>query len=219
MNIDILKKKLIIIARQKISKNDVSHDFYHAMRVLNLAERISKKEEADLEIITPAALFHDAIVYNKHHSSSKNEVNESAKYAVEVLSKIKEYPKEKIMQVEQSIQQCSFRKGINPKTIEAKILQDADRLEATGAISIMRTFASTGQWGRPFCDPKDPFCKNRETNTKSYALDLFFERLLKVENLMHTKMAKKLARRRTQFLRDFLEEFRLELEESSSKNY
>ncbi|MBI5076994.1 hypothetical protein HZB94_01250 [Candidatus Falkowbacteria bacterium] len=96
--------------------------------------------------------------------------------------------------------------------MESKILQDADGLEATGAISIMRTYSSTGQMKRPFYNFENPFCENREPNATQFALDLFYERLLKVADRMHTKTAKKIAKRRTDFLKKFLNEFKLELE-------
>lgn len=85
-------------------------------------------------------------------------------------------------------------------------------MEATGAISIMRTYSSTGQMKNPFYNAEDPFCKNRKPDALKFALDLFYERLLKVTERMHTKTAKKIAKRRTDFLIKFLEEFKLELE-------
>ena len=95
--------------------------------------------------------------------------------------------------------------------LESQIVQDADGLEATGAISIMRTFATTGQMNRPFYNPVDPFCKTREPDAMKNALDLFYERLLRVTERMHTKTAKKISTRRTAFLRKFLKELDLEL--------
>jgi uncharacterized protein len=182
-----------------------------------MAERITKAEKADLEIVIPAASFHDIIVYPKYDPRSKTETDESAEYAAKILESIKGFPKSKIEKVKIAIRQCSFSKGIMPDLLEAKILQDADRLEATGAISIMRTFSSSGQWKRPFYHPTDPFWKKRNPDAHQYALDLFPVRLLQVERSMHTKLAKAIAKRRTQFLRKFLKEFELELKEIDSK--
>lgn len=208
-----LKEKLISIARQKQTKNDPSHDFQHVLRVLNLAMRIGKEEKADLDILIPAVLFHDIIMYGKNHPNSKNEASKSADFTEKVLKNIKKYPQEKIDSVVFCIKQCSFSKGIKPDLLESKILQDADRLEATGAISIMRTFSSCGQMNIPFYDPKDPFCKKGAIAFRS-DLDLFYLRLLKVEKGMHTTLAKQIAKRRTDFLKKFLNELRLELKES-----
>jgi uncharacterized protein len=207
-----LKNQLIKIAKEKISDIDVSHDFEHALRVLSNAERIAKEESGDFDIIVPAALFHDLVVYPKNHPDRHKSQEESAEVAEEILNTFGNFPKNKIEKVKSCILECSFSKGIVPNLLESKILQDADGLEATGAISIMRTYSSTGQMKRPFYNAEDPFCENRESDSSKYALDLFYDRLLKVAERMHTKTAKKIAKRRTDFLIDFLIEFKLELE-------
>lgn len=210
---DSLRKKLTAIAKARQIKDDPSHDFQHILRVVNLAEKIAKEEKADLDIIIAAALFHDIIVYQKDTTKSKSESDESAEVAAQILSDIDEYPKEKIDRVKTSIKQCSFSKGIVPDLLESKILQDADRLEATGAISIMRTFASGGQMKRQFYDPKDPFCELGTVEFRS-GLDFFYNRLLVVGKTMHTKYAKDIAKRRSKFLEDFLAQLSNELQES-----
>ncbi|MDE1869561.1 MAG: HD domain-containing protein [Candidatus Micrarchaeota archaeon] len=213
MNIK-LRDKLVNLARKKVN-NDLSHSFDHILRVLNMAERIGKVEKADLDIIVPAALFHDIVVY-KGTKKQKSEIKESIIIAQNLLNGIKEYPKSKIPAVKYAISVCSFSKNIRPKTLEAKILQDSDLLEATGAISIMRTFGSSAVMGnRSFYDQTDPFSKNREPNDKMYSLDLFFTRLLIAKDRVHTKTAKKIAKRRTAFLQHFLNELNIELKESN----
>jgi len=207
-----LRNQLIEIAQEKIAPTDVSHDFEHALRVLSNAEMIAQKEGGDLDIIVPAALFHDLIVYPKNHPLRYKSQEESAEETEKILERLSHFPKNKIEKVKTCILQCSFSKGIIPDLLEAKILQDADGLEATGAIAIMRTFAYTGLMKRPFYNSKDPFCKNRKPNATEFALDLFYERLLKIADRMHTPTARKIARRRTAFLLSFLEEFKLELE-------
>ncbi len=207
-----LRNKLIRIAKERISDTDVSHDFEHALRVLSNAERIAEVEHGDLDVIVPAALFHDLIVYQKNHPDKHRSQEESAKAAEHILNVMDDFPQDKIAKVKQCILECSFTKGIIPELLESKILQDADGLEATGAISIMRTYSSTGQMKRPFYNSDDPFCENHKADAQQFALDLFYERLLKVAERMHTKTAKKIAQRRTDFLIDFLHEFKLELE-------
>jgi len=207
-----LRDKLIAIARQKITDVDTSHDFGHALRVLANAEWITKEENADLDIIIPAALFHDIVSYPKNDPCAKYSTDESAEVTKEILEKIDGFPKNKIKQVCIAIKFCSFSKGIIPELLEAKILQDADGLEATGAISIMRTFSSAGQMKKLFYDSDDPFCKIRKPDDSKYALDLFYTRLLRVVDRMHTKKAKEITERRIEFLREFLTELKLELE-------
>ena len=100
---------------------------------------------------------------------------------------------------------------MNPTLKESMILQDADLLESTGAISIMRACSSSGQMGRPLYNLEDPFCKNQKPQKVSFGLDLFYVRLLKAKDKVHTKTAKIIAKRRTNFLRNFLKELSLEL--------
>lgn len=206
-----LYNKLIKITEKHTKNNDPSHDLEHALRVLSNVEIIVKKEGGDLDVLIPAALFHDVVIYPKNHSNSKNAPNESALLTERILKKEKDYPKEKISLVCEVIKKCSFDKNNEPKDIETKILRDADRLEATGVIAIMRTFASSGQMNRPFYDLNDPFCEKRKPNAKNNAVDLFYERLLIAKDRVYTKTAKKIAIKRTNFLNIFLEELKREL--------
>ncbi len=208
-----LKATLIQIAREKLAHNDPSHDFEHARRVLKNVEHIMQQEGGDIDVLVPAALFHDAVIYPKHHPKSNDAPGESAELVETILSELDEYPQEKVEQVAEAIRECSFHKHAVPTHLEVKILRDADKLEATGVIALMRTFASTGQMHRPFYDPEDPFCERRESNDKKYALDLFFTRLLVAPERMYTRTARELALERNTFLQVFLDELRRELDE------
>lgn len=165
-----------------------------------------------MNIVVPSALFHDLVTYSKDDPRSKNAPSDSAELAKPILEGTNEYPSDKIDRVQIAIRSCSYSKGIVPDLLEAKILQDADGLEATGAISIMRTFSSTGSMKRLFYHPTDPFCRKRQPDDLRYALDLFYTRLLQVKGRMNTETAKEIAERRTLFLKQFLDELRLELE-------
>ncbi|MFA6460987.1 MAG: HD domain-containing protein [Candidatus Woesearchaeota archaeon] len=207
-----LREKMIEEARRVIKDNDPSHDFDHALRVLGNAEYIAKTEGGDLRIIIPAALFHDVVNYAKDDPKSKYAPEESVIIAREILKKYPEYNDEKIAKVEKAIIEHSYSKGIRPESQESRIVQDADRLEVTGAIAIMRTFCSTGQMRRRFYHSEDPFCEKREPDSHIYALDLFYKRLLKVGEVMNTETAKRLAEKRTNFLYYFLEQLKEELD-------
>lgn len=211
MNTSIIEN-LKEFVKNRQNEHDPSHDFQHVLRVTNLAERFASTVDADLEIVIPAALFHDIVVYKKDSEASKNESDESAEVAENVLSQIDEYPKGKISDVKTCITECSFSKGKDASSVESKVLQDADRLEATGAVAIMRTFASCNNMNRPFYPPEDPLCEDSSVAYRS-GIDLFRQRLLVVEEVLHTDMAKQLARSRTDFLEDFLEQLESELEE------
>ncbi|MFA6494959.1 MAG: HD domain-containing protein [Candidatus Paceibacterota bacterium] len=208
-----LQERLIKIAQERQVATDVSHDFGHVQRVFNLAVQIGKSVKADLDVVIPAALFHDTVVYRKNDPRRKNETDESAEVAGNILTKVSGYPKKKIELVKVCIRQCSFTKGIKPDALESKVLQDADLLESTGAISIMRTFSSCGQMGRIFYNPQSPFFKKNEIGVQS-GVGLFYSRLLVAEKRMHTKFAKRIAKRRTAFLKKFLNELKTELRES-----
>lgn len=210
---NVMKDKLIKITKEKFQKGDSAHDINHTLRVLKNAEFIASKENGDLDIIIPSALFHDIICYPKNSEKSKYSSDESANFAVNILKTLTDYPEYKISKVHTSIMQCSFSKQIVPDFLEAKILQDADRLEATGAISIMRTFASAGLMNSELYNFDDPFCKKRKPDSLHYALDLFYNRLLIVKDFMHTETAKNMAEKRSEILYDFLNALKEELYE------
>jgi len=207
----VLRNKLIDIAKRQISPDDICHDFEHARRVLINAEKIAVAENADFDVIIPAALFHDVVIYPKDGLKANLASDESAEKTGKILQKIKEYPEEKIEKVKTAIRQCSYAKGIMPELLEAKILQDADGLEAMGAIAIMRTFSYYGTLKISFFHPDDPFARKRPLDSKKYALDLFYSRLLNQEKRLHTKTAKKLVKGRHNFLLAFLKELEEEM--------
>ncbi len=206
-----LENKLINIARVRMSKNDSSHDINHMLRVVDISKKIAIGENADLEIVVPSAIFHDVINYPKNHQKRFKSANESAEFAKTVLEKINFFSNEQIKKIYESIDICSFTKAKIPNFLEAKVLQDADGLESIGAVSIMRTFSSAGSMGKYFYNPIDTFCLNRKPDDSKYALDLFFTRLLIVQGRLHTKTAKKMAKKRVSFLRYFLKQLRYEL--------
>jgi uncharacterized protein len=178
----------------------------------HLAKMIGAEEKADETIIVPAALFHDAVVFKKNDPQSSQETDLSSEFASNVLKKEVWYPQEKIPKVAQCIRECSYSKGLKPSSIESAVLQDADRLEAVGAIAIMRTFASCSSMNIPFYPVEDPLCEKKHVDKRS-GIDLFYRRLLQVKGQMNTKAGKYLANRRHTFLMNFLVEFRLELVE------
>ncbi len=208
-----LRETLIESACNRQQAGDPSHDFEHVLRVLHLAEKLAESTEADLDILVSAALFHDIVVRPKNTMQSRSDTEDSALVAEAVLQGIDTFPRQKIPKVMTCIRECSYSRGLRATSIESEILQDADRLEATGAIAIMRTFSSGGQMERPFYPVEDPMCRQGSIRFRS-SLDLFFERLLVVGETMNTPLARSLAKRRTDFLRQFLEQLQDELSEA-----
>jgi len=195
---------------QKRIENDPAHDFEHTMRVYKNAQKICKKEKANEKLVLSAALLHDIASYPKSDKRSKISSIESAKKSKKILEKF-DFSKEDIAIISDAIHDHSFSQNKIPKTLEGKILQDADRLDALGAIGIARVFATGGSLNRPFYNVDDPFCKRRIPDDKIWTVDHFFQKLLKLESLMNTKSGKEEAKKRTRILKEFLNQLKQEL--------
>ena len=202
-------EKLRAYVRNKI-ENDAAHDFEHIMRVLKNATIIARKEKANVRMITASVLLHDIVSHPKSDPRSKNSSSESAVKARKILKKYN-FSQDEIEIIAGAIRDHSFSRGTIPQTLEGKILQDADRLDALGAIGIARTFAVGGAENRPFYNNEDPFCKKHPPDDKNWTLDHFYKKLLLLERTMNTKTGKAEARQRIKIMKKFLEELRKEI--------
>ena len=203
--LDLLKNEV-----KKRIENDSAHDFNHILRVYNNAQKICKKEKANEKLVLSAALLHDLVSYPKSDKRSKTSSIESAKKSKNILKKY-DFSNEEITIIFNAISEHSFSQNKIPTSIEGKILQDADRLDALGAIGIARVFATGGSLKRPFYNHDDPFCKQRIPDDKIWTIDHFFKKLLKLESLMNTKFGKIEAKKRTVVLKDFLKQLKQEI--------
>ena len=203
--IDHLKKEV-----KKIMQNDVAHDFQHLMRVYKNAEKLCKQEKANEKLVLSAVLLHDIVSYPKSDKRSKFSSLHSAKKSKQILKKY-DFSDKEILIISDAIRDHSFSQNLIPQTLEGKILQDSDRLDAIGAIGIARVFATGGSLNRPFYNLDDPFCKIRIPDDKSWTLDHFFQKLLKLESQMNTKSGKFEAKKRTKVLKLFLNQLEEEL--------
>lgn len=199
---------------KQIFADDCSgHDYHHTMRVYRLAVQIAKKENADLLIVQLAALLHDvddAKLSPETHATKKNAVDFMESNGVD---------NEIIEAVCKIIGEVSFAEtdSVVPSTIEGKCVQDADRLDAMGAIGIARTFAYGGSRGRKIYDPeiKPLVNMNKEEyrqNQNSTSINHFYEKLLLLKDMMNTDVAKRIAEHRQAIMEAYLEEFMLEWE-------
>ena len=168
---------------KKRMENDSAHDFEHTMRVYKNAQKICKKEKANEKLVLSAALLHDIVSYPKSDKRSKISSIESAKKSKMILEKF-DFSKDEIIIIFDEIRDHSFSQNKIPKTLEGQILQDADRLDALGAIGIARVFATGGSLKRPFYNINDPFCKKHSPNDKKWTLDNFYKKLLILEKKM-----------------------------------
>jgi len=195
---------------KEIMDNDFAHDFDHVMRVYKNAQKICKKEKANEKLVLCSALLHDIVSYPKSDKRSKLSPIESAQKSKFILKKYN-FSKEEIIIISDAIRDHSFSQNKTPKSIVGKILQDADRLDAIGAIGIARVFATGGSLKRQFYNIDDPFCKTRKPNDKIWTVDHFYQKLLKLESLMNTKSGKMEAQERTKVLKEFLNQLKKEL--------
>ncbi len=181
-------------------KDDISgHDWWHTQRVWKAAQYICEKEKADAFIVEMAALLHDI---DDHKFSSVEDEKERSKTRkwLDTLG----IGQEKIDRIIDVILTVSFkdkRHAIKPETLEAQIVQDADRLDALGAIGIARTFAYGAQINRPIFDPEE----SQEENGSS--INHFHEKLLLLRDMMNTKTARIIADRRHEIIAKYLREF------------
>lgn len=205
-------RELLDVAARAISTRDPAHDFSHAVRVLGLALRLWKKEGGDVLVIGAAALFHDLIVYPKNSPESRHSAARSAAKMGDILRAVKRFPRAKIGAAKYAVSVCSFSHGRECKTIEAKILKDADSIEKSGIIAVMRACSTSGQNGRSFFDVFEPFRVADSTNLTTVN---YLQHLIEVlEGNLQTEAARETVGRRIQVMNSVLASLRDELVES-----
>ena len=198
-------------AAPETNNGDPAHDMGHIMRVYKNAEDICQQEPgADKRLVLAAALLHDIVSYPKSDKRSKNSSAESAKRSEEILRQ-HGFSEREIGVISEAIRDHSFSRHATPATLEGKVLQDADRLDAIGAVGIARVFATAGRIGRPLYSPDDPFCTRRAPDDLVWTLDHFYKKLLRLESLMNTDAGRAEAKQRTSFLKEYLDRLRQEL--------
>jgi uncharacterized protein len=193
------------------SEEGGSHEFSHTERVYNLALKISENEDVDLDVIKAAVLLHDIAREKEEKGECECHAEEGAKLAKEILKDLN-FPEEKIDKVTYVIKVHRHSTNISPETKEAAILQDADRLDALGAITIGRMFSSGGKVGLPLYNPEQKDVKNTYKGQKS-TIEGFHKKILKITpETFKTKKAKEIAEKRYKFVQEFLERFLKEWE-------
>ena len=209
MNKEKIINKTAEYIKEKLTGESSGHDWWHVYRVWKNAIHIGKIEKADLFIIELASLLHDIADWKFQDGDD----NIGPKLAREWLEKLA-VDENIISHVCQIIKDASF-KGvgvkIKMKTIEGMIVQDADRLDAIGAIGIARTFAYGGSKGRemynPDIKPEKHESFKRYKNSQSPTINHFYEKLLLLKELMNTATAKKIAEKRHKIMEEFLNNF------------
>jgi uncharacterized protein len=198
-------------ALARLTNAEPAHDALHVRRVMNAARAIASAEGADVEVATIAALLHELFNLPKSHPDSARSGEICAEHARALMHE-HGYDAAVIDRVAYCIAVHSFSRGILPETLEARVLQDADRLDAIGAIGIARLFATCADMKRPFYDAADPFCRRREADDKQFGVDHFFRKLLKIDGGLHTATARAMAGERVAMMRAYLEQLAREVE-------
>lgn len=194
------------------NNDDPSHDIAHVMRVLNSAKIICTAENGDPDIVLPAVWLHDCVNLPKNHPDRHKGSSYAADYAAKAL-RSHGYEEDQLKAIHHAIEAHSFSANITPQTLEAKIVQDADRLDSLGAIGIARTFAVSGTLKRALFNNDDPLAKHREADDKIYGLDHFFIKLFCIAETLHTDKAKELAQSRVYFMKEFAERIEQEIKQ------
>jgi len=195
---------------------DLAHGFEHVQRVYHLALHLAEREQADGFIVGMAALLHD--LGRTTRGPTRSHTERSAKLAKHLLAAY-DLPSETLHAILHAILAHGYRHGIEPATLEARVLYDADRLDSLGASGVMR-WAMTMKHGRwpetRTYHPDDPFAIWRDPDGQRYQLDCFFTKLLKLQEVMMTTTGRAMAAQRIAFLHLYLQELQHELAEAGS---
>jgi uncharacterized protein len=186
--------------------DDGAHDLSHLLRVWSNVKTIARHEGGDLAVLTAATLLHDCVNIEKDDPRRAQASQLSASHAATLLAQLEVMPNFADA-VCHAIEAHSFSANIPPATLEARILQDADRLDAIGVVGIARCFFVSGRMGRPLYDPDDVRALNRDLDDSAYALDHFQTKLLGLSAGFQTAHGGKLAEQRHQRLVTFYEQF------------
>lgn len=199
--VGVIKK----IVKKELGQESSGHDFFHCQRVVNITLKIGKKEKADLFILQLAGWLHDIDVKkgrDGHHLRS-------AKVASEILGKLG-VSQDIIKQVKVAIRAHSYRgaKDNPAKTLEAKIISDADKLDVMGALGVARVCSFSGYFGRPLHKPEHQFDPQAYRQTGSTtAIGAFYEKIFLLPKVLYTKEAKKIGKKRLKFAHQFVKQF------------
>lgn len=190
---------------------DPGHDLAHALRVALWTVRLGGESVPWREAVV-AALLHD--LHNVPKSSpERGEASALCARRAEELLPSCGFGPEAVIRIAEAIEDHSYSRGAVPRSALGRALQDADRLEALGALGVLRTASCGARMGASYVDPRDPWAAGRALDDRRYTIDHFFVKLLRLEETPHTEAGRAEARRRTAFLRAFLEELGEELGE------
>lgn len=182
---------------------DPAHNWSHILRVTNLAQMMAQGEKANVEVTLAATLCHDLVNLPKNDPRRSEASTLSAEAAVPHLVECG-FNQIEIHMIQEAIISHSFSKNLKPSSLEAAIVQDADRLDALGAIGILRCASVSTQFGSDFFNADDFWAKKRELDDKKFMIDHYQIKLFKLIEILNTATAKKIAEERITFMKLFL---------------
>ena len=214
------KKEIIIEAtkvfvKETLKDAEAGHDWFHTLRVYNNARLIAKSESVDLYIVALGALLHDIADSKFHNGDDTVGPRVARKFLLQ--HNVDNFVIDSVIDI---INNISFNKSLEtnnkPNSIELDVVQDADRLDAIGAIGIARCFNYGGFKNRKLFDPSIKpnlkMSKKEYKNSKAPTINHFYEKLLLLSDKMNTKTGKKIAKERHQFMTEYLDQFHAEWE-------
>jgi uncharacterized protein len=193
--------------------DDGSHDIAHIRRVWGNATTIADSEDGpvDRPVLLAATIFHDLVNLPKNAPDRHLASAQSAQHALDLL-RDDAFSDAQRDNIAHCITAHSFSAGVKAATIEAKILQDADRLDALGAVGLARVFYIAGQLKTSLYNPDDPKAENRPLDDRQFCLDHFDTKLFKLQDMMNTETGKRMAKTRTDDMRAFRDTLWAEIE-------
>jgi len=207
-------EQTVEFVKEKLKDDATGHDHFHIMRVKTLAVRLAQQEGGDAYVVELAALLHDIADWKFHDG----DLSAGPRVASEWLQSLKE-DAETIAKVTAIIKEVSYKgAGVKttPTTLEGQVVQDADRLDALGAIGIARTFAYGGRFQRQMYDPEQPPVMHQSfeeyKNSRGTTLNHFYEKIFLLKDRLNTDSARALAEERHRYVEEFVERFLLEWE-------
>ncbi|MCU0988858.1 MAG: HD domain-containing protein [Xanthomonadales bacterium] len=189
---------------------DPAHDLDHIKRVVKNATYLSDSEGVNTLITLPAACLHDCVAVPKDSARRVQASRLAAEAAVAFLAGL-DYPPGLLPDVFHAIEAHSYSAGVAPRTAEARVVQDADRLDSLGAIGIARCLLVGGRLDRPLCAGEDPFCEQRAPDDSRFTIDHFYAKLLKLPATMQTAAGRAEAERRAGIMLRYLDDLRAEI--------
>lgn len=189
---------------------DGAHDLSHLQRVWHNARTIHAQESGDLEVLLAAVLLHDCVAVEKNSPLRSRASRLAAEKASAVLADLN-WSSTKISAVVHAIEAHSFSANIPATSLEAQIMQDADRLDSLGLLGVARTFYVAGRMGSALYDPLDPQAQHRDYDDTRFCLDHFQTKLLHLANGFQTTTGRNLAQIRHERLKGFMEQFKEEI--------